>query len=114
MAKCDPNGVEAWEAWHDRMPGKAATLHVVGTCICPTPGYTLELERHEPPGINERDLLLDLVQTDPTGPQPDVLHPTRVEYRDETDTRYDTVSILPDGPSGIPVREVSDVEGSYQ
>ena len=114
MAKCDCNGVEAWDAWHDRMPGKAATLHVVGTCSCPTPGYTLELKLHEPQGINPRDLLLDLVETEPTGPEPDKITPTRVEYRGETDTRYETVSILPDGPGGIPVREVSEAEAGYE
>lgn len=114
MANCDSNGVEAWDAWHDHMPGKAATLHVVGTCSCPTPGYTLELKLHEPQGINPRDLLLDLVETEPSGPQREVITPTQVEYREETETHYETVSILPDGPAGIQVREVSRAEAGYE
>jgi hypothetical protein len=89
------------------MPGKPATLHVTGTCSCPTPGYALELQRHEPQGINPGDLLLRLVEDRPTGPQPEVITPTSVEYREETDARYESVSIVPDGPAGIPVREVS-------
>jgi hypothetical protein len=107
MADCDCGGGEGWEAWHDRMPGKPATLHVTGTCSCPTPGYALELQRHEPQGINPGDLLLRLVEDRPTGPQPEVITPASVEYREETDARYDSVSIVPEGPAGIPVRDVS-------
>jgi hypothetical protein len=107
MADCDCNGVEVWDAWHDRMPGTTATLNVVGTCTCPTAGYTVNLERHEPQGINPRDLLLSLVETRPTGAAAEVITPVQVEYRAETEMRYDTVSIVPDGPVGIPVREVS-------
>lgn len=114
MADCDCNGVDAWEAWHDRMPGKTATLHVKGTCVCPTPGYELELKPREPQGINPRDLQLELVVTKPTGIEPDVLRPTPVEYSEDTDMRYDTVSIEPDGPAGIPVREVSEAAPEYR
>jgi hypothetical protein len=96
-----------WEAWHDRMPGGPATLHVTGTLSCPTPGYEIELKREEPQGINQRDLLLRLTETKPTGAQPEVITPVTVEYTEETDPSYDTVSIVPGGPGGIPVREVS-------
>ena len=98
---------EGWEAWHDRMPGGPATLHVTGTLSCPRPGYEVVLERHEPQGINPRDLLLRLTETKPEGVQPEVITPVPVEYREETDASYDTVSIVPDGPASIPVREVS-------
>ena len=89
------------------MPGGPATLHVTATFSCPTPGYDLRLERQEPQGINPRDLLLRLTETKPTGAQPEVITPVSVEYREETDATYDTVSIVPDGPASIPVREVS-------
>jgi hypothetical protein len=107
MADCDCDGAEAWDAWHDRMPGGAATLHVVGTCNCPLPGYTLELQRQEPQGINPRDLLLRLVETAPNDGHTTVITPVPVEFRRKTEASYDTVSIVPDGPVGIPVRNVS-------
>jgi hypothetical protein len=37
----------------------------------------------------------------------DVMTECNVEYREDTDVQYDTVSILPDGPSSIPVQIVS-------
>jgi hypothetical protein len=89
------------------MPGKPAALHVRGTCKCRTPGYSLELEPQEPQGINPRDFLLRLVETAPTGPQPEVITDTPVSFRRETDTSYDTVSIVPEGPVGIPVGDTS-------
>jgi len=107
MADCDCNGVYAWEAWHDRIPGRQATLHVVGTCLCPTPGYKLLLRRRVHQGANPRDLLLDLIETAPSDPQLDVATEELAVYREDTEESYDTVSIMPDGPRGIPVREVS-------
>jgi hypothetical protein len=107
MAECDCNGVFAWEAWHDRMPGAKATLHVVGTCLCPTPGFVLQLRRRVHQGANPKDLLLDLIETAPTAPQAQVVTEELAVYREETEESYETVSIMPDGPSGIPVREVS-------
>ncbi len=107
MSDCDCNGLDAWEAFHDRMPGKTPTLRVKGTCRCPTPGYTLELRRHERQGTNPKDLLMKLVETKPTGPEPEVITDTIAEYTDETDFEYVTVSIVPGGPAGIPVRDVS-------
>jgi hypothetical protein len=82
-------------------------LHVVGTCRCPTPDYRLQLRRRLHQGANPKELLLDLLETAPTTIEPEVITDERVEYREDTDTSYDTVSIMPDGPSGIPVREVS-------
>ncbi len=107
MAECDCNGVFAWEAWHDRIPGRKATLQVVGTCLCPTPGFTLQLRRRVHQGTNPKDLLLDFIETAPTSPQLDVVTEELVVYREETEATYDTVSIMPDGPSGIPVRVVA-------
>jgi hypothetical protein len=104
---CDETG--GWEAWHDRMPGTDAALHVTGSCTCPTPGYTLELRKHTPQGINPRDLLLELVTTEPTGVVPEVITQTPVDYHEQTEAEYDTVTIVPDGPS-LPVRVASGAE----
>jgi len=104
---CDCGDGAGWAAWHDRMPGKTQALYVQGACQCPTPEYTLTLEPHEPQGTNPDDYLLDLVAQAPEGPVPEVITWTPVSYREETDARYTTVTILPDGPAGIPVQEVS-------
>ncbi len=108
MAKCDCGTSDDWVAWHDRMPGSTPTLHVVGICRCPTPGYTLALRRGEPQGTNANDLLLELVTTGPFERiVPQVIVPVLVSYEEETDFAYETVSIVPDGPSSIPVKPVS-------
>jgi hypothetical protein len=108
MSDCRCNELaDEWSAVHDRMPGKNPTLRVNGACMCPTPGYKLELERHNPQGINAADLLLVLVEHKPSGVEPKVMTRTPVdEFKEETDFHFDTVSVVPGGPS-TPVQEVS-------
>lgn len=96
-----------WKAWHDRMPGSPPTLHVSGTCHVHSSGWRCELRRHEPQGINPRDLLLDLVLHPPEGAAGDVEDDVECSYREDTDAEYDTVSILPNGPASIEVEQVS-------
>ena len=88
-----------WAAWIDREPPGEATLHVTGECEFPTGGFTVELRRHEPQGFNPRVLLLDKVVTPPSGPATQVITTVDVRYREETTAGFDTVTILPDGPS---------------
>jgi hypothetical protein len=97
-----------WAAWLDRQPPGPPTLHVAGTCEFPSAGYTVELRRHEPQGINPRDLLLEKVIHAPTGVSAPVLTTVAVpvRYREETSIRYETVTIFPDGVS-LPVAEAS-------
>ena len=95
-----------WRAWHDRMPGSEATLHVTGTCSFPTSGYRVKLGRHEPQGINPRILLLRLAVTEPTGPVSQVVTEENVRYDETTSAEYDSVTILPDGPT-IDVQRVT-------
>jgi hypothetical protein len=106
MGNCRCNS-EKWEAWHNREPGGAATLHVRGMCECPTAGYELALRRHEPQGVNPEDLLLDLVEREPSGGAAQVVTSVEVEYEEKSDARFATVSVLPDGPLAITVQEVS-------
>lgn len=94
-----------WEAWHDHMPGRPATLHVSGECEMPTPGYTLTLTPAEPQGINPDDLILVLTATEPTDFQTEVLTWNPVKYEQETEYEYKTVSIR-DVETGIPVKEL--------
>lgn len=97
-----------WSAWHDHQPPGPPTLHVHGECEFPTAGYTVELKRQEPQGINPRDLLLARVINGPAGPVATVFTIVEVDYGEETDFEYDTVTILPDGPT-IPVEEAEQV-----
>jgi hypothetical protein len=95
----------SWTAVHDRMPGKAPALRVAGSCTFPSTGYSASLKRHEPQGINPWELMLDLVVTPPDIDQPAVTE-IAVEYVEETDYAYKTVSII-GYESGIPVQDVS-------
>jgi hypothetical protein len=88
-----------WYASHDHMPPGPKTLSVTGTCTFPTSGYSVKLRRHEPQGINPMDLLLDKIVTPPTGPVLQVITNVAVRYEEITDVEYDTVTILPGGPS---------------
>ena len=56
-----------WSAWIDVMPGQdnETTVHVAGTCIFPTTGYSAELRYVEPQGITHENLLLKLDVTAP-------------------------------------------------
>ena len=85
-----------WRAWQDSTPS-GPTLHVAGTCDLPTPGYAIALRRKAPQGINPRDLLLEKTVTPPSGPIAQVITPVEVRYEEQTDVKYDTVTILPDG-----------------
>jgi hypothetical protein len=100
-----PGNCGGWEAWHDREPPGPAVLHVQGQCRFPTTGYSVELKRREPQGINPRDLLLERVVHEPTGPVTQVLTTVDVAYQEETEGPYDTVTIVTDGVT-IPVQEV--------
>lgn len=95
-----------WRAWHDRMHGKAPTLHVEGKCTFPTGGYTAFLKPKEPQGFNPKIYLLDLVVHRPTGFVPQVLTTVEVKYAEKTAAHYSSVSIEPGGIS-VPVDEVS-------
>lgn len=88
-----------WSAWHDHQPPGPAVLRVKGDCEFPTAGYSVELRRREPQGINPKDLLLDRIIHEPSGPAADVLTTVEARYEEETDFEYDTVTVLPDGVS---------------
>jgi hypothetical protein len=93
-----------WIAIHDRQPPGPSRLTVRGTCTFPTAGFSVTLRRHEPQGINPRDLLLDRIEHPPTGPVALVVTDVEVTYSEETEVGYETVTIQPDGPS-MPVTE---------
>ena len=95
-------------SWHPVRP--TATVGLVTSPIghwrpgsAPFPTWLLgDAAAPRSPGHHPRDLLLDLVITEPTGPASQVLTPSPVRCEEETDAELDTVTILPDGPT-IPV-----------
>jgi hypothetical protein len=94
-----------WSAWHGSRPPAPPVLTVVGEYTFSTAGYSVDLTRHEPQGINPEYLLLDLVVHEPIGPVAQVITTVEARYEEETDFEYETVTILPDGPS-MPVRKL--------
>jgi hypothetical protein len=95
-----------WTAVHDHQPPGPSVLRVHGTCRFNTAGFTVELRRREPQGFNPQDLLLDRIVHPPTGPVAEVVTEVEVDYSEETEFDYQTVTILPDGPS-ISVEDAS-------
>lgn len=88
-----------WTAVHSHEPPGPSVLTVRGTCRFDTAGYSVQLRRREPQGINPRDLLLDRILHPPTGPVAQVVTEVTVSYSEETEFGYQTVTILPDGAS---------------
>jgi len=99
IADPEPCTCQDWKAIHDLMPGHPAKLTVTGTCTFPTPGFEVELRPSVPQGINPLDLLLDKVVTPPPGPAAEVVTDVEVRYEEVTDVMYETVTIMPGGPS---------------
>ncbi len=95
-----------WTAFLDSQPPGPSTLRVTGTCEFPTAGFSAELRRREPQGVNPRDLLLEKVVQPPEGPAATVITTIDLRYEEQANPGdLDTVTILPDGPT-IPVQEV--------
>lgn len=87
-----------WSARYVRKPlaNSVGKLSVSGQCTFPTSGYTVELRRHAPQGINPKYLLLDKIVHPPIGIVTQVQTVVPVEYSEATDFHYDFVTILPD------------------
>ena len=85
-----------WKAWQDSMPPGPSTIHVVGTCTFPTPGYKAKLTKAVPQGINKAILLLKLTITKPSGPIIQPIKKVEVRFRAKAPHRYTHVTILPD------------------
>ena len=89
-----PGKCKDWKAAY--MKG---TLMVRGWCTFPSSGWSMGLRHAEPQGSNPKDLLLERVVALQEGYQANVLRAIEVEYDEKTDVEYDTVTILPDGPT---------------
>jgi hypothetical protein len=97
-AAIKPGQCGAWYAWIDKMPGSVHRLYVIGTCVFPTSGWKVRLERAVPQGTNPNILILRKVITRPTG----IVFPTitnvPVRYEELPSTEYKQVDIQPGGP----------------
>ena len=91
-----------WSASETVEPDGRRRLRVAGTCVVPTSGWGGALRRHHAQEAAD-ELLLDLVLDRPTGPVLQVISSVHVAYEETTDRGYARVSVLPDGPRGIPV-----------
>ena len=76
-----------------------AGLWVEGTCVFPTSGWGVELRRHDPQEAPD-ELLLDLLESRPTGPVLQVITEEQIAY-EEANAGSERVSILPGGPRGL-------------
>jgi hypothetical protein len=92
---------DAWEAVHERVPGKDNALTVTGVCHAPQPGWSFALRRVEAEGGDPRELRLRL---EAEGPQeaPAQRSDVAVEFVTFIDDDIDRVTI--EGIAGpIPV-----------
>ena len=104
-AKADPSQgkCSGWKAVHHLFPLEPAVLRVRGKCLFPTHGYKVTLKMAAPQGINPAILLLNKIVTPPTGPVIQTPEVVNVVFTKKTKTKYQKVTILPDGPT-IPVQ----------
>ncbi len=94
-----------WEARIDFMPPNKPTLHVQGTCACPTLGFRVSLHRAVPQGVNPQILILRLEIVTATGEAGQAITDYSVTYS-EQGARYSQVTIEQCDIT-IPVRSVS-------
>jgi hypothetical protein len=92
-----------WTAIHNHQPPGPKKLIVRGTVMVSSSKATADLKPAQPQGINEKDYLLEVIEHPSGEPDNPVMTPFEVEYEEVTDVEYDTVSIRPDGPTGIKV-----------
>jgi len=100
-----------WKAFHDHEPPDPATLRVTGKFRVRTGGYRVELRRSDLQGSNPfpRDLLLELIVEEPSPGSAVSQGFTTLEarYEEETDSEYETVTILSNSVT-VPVEEVTE------
>src|SRR5713101_6805147 len=95
-----------WTAWRDSQPTSKPKLHVRGTCVFPTTGFSAKLQAAVPQGINPQIYILDLVIHIPLDNPKKHVVTTPVDYLEQTDKEYKEIQIMPDQVT-VPVREVS-------
>lgn len=88
--------VDGWTAYLDTMPGKPHVLRVDGTIQFSEGGWSAELRRKVPQGINPQNLLLELVVTEDGPGHTEALTQRPVRYEQTAEPEDITsVTVLP-------------------
>ena len=103
-AGAQPHDCREWSAWHDRTPGRPATLHVHGVCTYECDGYDVRLGESDEPTVGTT-LALTLSAVRPEF-CPARMTDYSVAYARVTDATYTHVEISPLGVS-LEVQETS-------
>ena len=91
-------------AFHDTMPGKEHTSRVGVTVVLERADYFVGLVRHEPPGINPRDLIIDVeVRPATGGASGPVDRPAELDLEPDELADVDTVTFIQDGGPSLTV-----------
>jgi len=96
-AKVVPGKCLGWKAVLNLMPPGPSILRVTGKCIFPKHGFKVTLKEAVPQGINPAILLLRKTVTPPIGLVIQTPQVVKVTFTKKTRTRYQKVTILPDG-----------------
>ena len=96
-AKVAPGKCSGWKAVLNMMPPGPSILRVKGKCIFPKHGFKVTLKEAVPQGINPAILLLKKTVKPPTGIVIATPQVVKVSFTKKTKTRYQKVTILPDG-----------------
>ena len=94
-----PYEVVELEAVHDWMPGSPPSLRVTGIYRFRTLGHAVDIRRHKPQGFNPFDLLLDVEIRHPKDGAGDQIQDVPFEFREDTDFKYQTATLVPHGPT---------------
>jgi hypothetical protein len=94
--KADPGKCSDWKAWIDAMP-PGRRLHVQGTCVYPTAGWTVTLKSVCLRRAVSTVLMLDKIADPPHDPivQKETTCTPTYEQKLGPDENYDNVTIMP-------------------
>ena len=84
-----------FKAYIDQMPGTSPghKIIVLGSVICNTTGWKVELTEASPPGINPSILILDVKSTKPSGMAGQMITPVLVRFDKNNGEKYKQVTI---------------------
>jgi hypothetical protein len=83
--------------WKAVQPAGAGKIIVTGWCTFPGSGWTMELVRRD--SDDPTELVLERVVAFDEARQARTVKAVDAHYLEDTETEYETVTILPDGPT---------------
>ncbi len=109
MAEDGPTIACDWTAVHDALDGIETPVKVYGSCTCPSPGYTLRLERSGQDSGDPAHLRLTFTVEPPSEEMPELLTPCGVEYEEPSTTPIERVTIEGQADALLTVMHPRDV-----